>query len=74
MKNITLRAPEKKIEHARQFARQRRTTLNRLFMEWLDQLEGGEARAEQCGRILERLDGRLCSSGGPFTREEMNER
>lgn len=74
MTNITLRAPENKIEKARRFAKQRRTTLNRMFVEWLDQMEGGEERAERCGRILQRLDEGLCSSGGPFTREEMNER
>lgn len=73
MKNITLRAPEQKIERARRLAKERRTTLNRLFVEWLDQLEGGERRAENLRTILQRLDG-CCSSGGPFTREEMNER
>jgi len=73
MKNITLRAPEQKIDRARRLARERRTTLNRLFVEWLDQLEGGERRAEQLESLFQRLDDR-CSSGGPFTREEMNER
>lgn len=73
MKNITLRAPEQKIDRARRLARERRTTLNRLFVEWLDQLEGGERRAGHLENLFHRLDGR-CSSGGSFTREEMNER
>lgn len=48
--------------------------LNWMFVEWLNQMEGGEERAERCGRILKRLDEGLYSSGGPFTREEKNER
>jgi len=73
MKNITLRAPEQKIESARRHARQRRTTLNRMFLEWLDQMEGGDIQADRLDAMYVKLEGK-CTAGRSFSREEMNER
>ena len=72
MKNITLSADEALIELARETARERKTTLNQLFRNWLVELAGRKERDERLAALLERLD--YVKSGGPFTREEMNER
>jgi len=72
MKNITLSADAGLIEEARAAARAQQTSLNQLFRDWLVELAARKERAEQVGALLERLD--YVRSGGPFTREEMNER
>ena len=72
MKNITLSADEELIELARQEARQRRTTLNAMFREWLEALAKRDQRRQEVEKIFSRMDD--FASGGPFTREEMNER
>ncbi len=72
MKNITLSADERLIETARDVARNRKSTINAMFREWLADL------VQQQGRELKlrELDLRLeyANAGGKFTREEMNER
>jgi len=72
MKNITLSAEESEIERAREIARQRSTTLNQLFREWLATLIQDPERASSYDRLMERLSG--VKSGGRFSRDEMNER
>ena len=74
MKNITLSANEEAIERARQVARDRKTTLNGLFRNWLEQLGEGELRAQAFDQQMNRLEGRIRVGGRKFTREEMNER
>jgi hypothetical protein len=72
MKNITLSADAEVIELARQEARSRNTTLNALFREWVEDLAARDERRKSVQRLLERTS--EFDSGGPFTREEMNER
>ena len=72
MKNITLSADAEVIELARQEARSRNTTLNALFREWVEDLAARDERRKSFRSLLERTS--EFDSGGPFTREEMNER
>lgn len=74
MKNVTLSAKEDKIEQARHYARERHTTLNQLFRDWLDSLESGTSRIEQYEVLMESLNQRASPGKRRFTREEMNER
>ena len=71
-KNITLSAEAEAIELARQEARTRNTTLNTLFREWLESLAGRDERRAKVTELFKRMDD--YDSGGPFTREEMNQR
>lgn len=72
MKNITLSADPESIELARQEARARKTTLNALFREWLHELAARDERRAKVADLFQRMDD--YDSGGPFTREEMNQR
>ncbi len=72
MKNITLSADAEVIELARQEARSRNTTLNALFREWVEDLAARDERRKSVQQLLARTS--EFDSGGPFTREEMNER
>ncbi|MFT4638000.1 MAG: hypothetical protein ACI8T1_001318 [Verrucomicrobiales bacterium] len=72
MKNITLSADEALIAEAREAARAQKTTLNQLFRDWLVEVAGRRDREQRIVTLMERLD--YVDSGGPFTREEMNER
>jgi hypothetical protein len=72
MKNITLSADERLIEQARAEARARKTTLNALFREWLEEVARREERRREIGRVFEGM--KNYEAGGPFTREQMNER
>jgi hypothetical protein len=72
MRNVTLSAEESLIEQARLVARNRRTTLNAAFREWLEQYAaqaGGGAAVDALMRHLKHV-----RSSGPYTRDEMNER
>lgn len=72
MKNITLSADEELIEQARAQARSRKTTLNHLFREWLQEVADSDRRTREVSALLDRLE--KVDSGGRFSREEMNER
>jgi hypothetical protein len=74
MKNITLSAKEEAIEKGRQVARSRKTTLNELFRDWLNQLDEGKLREEVFHQQMNRMAGRIRVGRQKFTREEMNER
>lgn len=71
LKNITLSAEGQLIEKARQRAKVERKTLNAIFREWLKRyaLPG---QASQYENLMKRV--RYVSSGGKFSRKEMNER
>ena len=72
MKNITLSADPDLIEKSRQRAQRENTTLNAVFRQWLMRYAG---RTTVSSRYLELMDALSYSeSGGPFSREEMNER
>ena len=72
VKNITLSADDRLLEQARQVARGRSSTLNKMFREWLVEVTADRARSERYRDLMRRLDG--VRSGGPFTRAEMNAR
>jgi predicted transcriptional regulator len=73
MRNITLSAEDELIDRARQVARQKHTTLNEAFREWLAQFttSAGDDVA-QFDELMSRLT--PMKAGRHFTREEMNER
>ncbi len=72
MKNVTLSADSDLIEKARQVAKSEHKTLNTAFREWLKDYtsRAGDVRAHLA--LMERL--KHIDSGGPYTRDEMNER
>lgn len=72
MKNITLSADEHLIDQARLEARARKTTLNALFREWLEEISRSDEKRRKAAEIIERMS--QYDSGGPFTREQLNER
>lgn len=72
MKNITLSADEHLIELAREKARQRKTTLNAMFRDWLKEFSQQEENRKRADEVIRKMS--QYHSGGPFTREEMNER
>ena len=72
MKNITLSADEHVIELAREEARSRKTTLNALFREWINDLAARDERRKNIQTLFQQMQD--FDSGGPFTRDQMNER
>ncbi|MCP5535189.1 MAG: hypothetical protein H7A51_03020 [Akkermansiaceae bacterium] len=72
MKNITLSADEHLIEAAREEARRRKTSLNALFRNWLAEIAAQEERQQKIAKLFEDMD--KYNAGGPYTRDEMNER
>jgi hypothetical protein len=72
MKNVTLSADSDLIEKARQVAKSEHKTLNAAFREWLRSYasRAGDVRAHLA--LMERL--KHIDAGGPYTRDEMNER
>jgi hypothetical protein len=72
MRNVTLSAEEELIERARLVARQRHTTLNEAFREWLHQFTASSGDVKQFDELMSRL--RPLRAGRRFTRDEMNER
>ena len=72
MKNITLSADEGLIEQARLVARSQHKTLNAAFREWLVNYTRQSGNVQEFDALMKRL--RHIRSGGPFTRDEMNER
>ena len=72
VKNITLSADSDLIEKARQVAKSERKTLNAAFREWLEfytRRRGDVAAHRALMARLQHID-----AGGPYTRDEMNER
>jgi len=72
MQNITFRADRKLIERARRLAQERSTSMNELFNEWLEELSRETGRAAGYDELMQRLQ--KVESGGPFSRDELNER
>jgi hypothetical protein len=71
MKNITLSADPDLIEKARAVAKSENTTLNAAFREWLQSYVRQRNLAAHRA-LMERL--KHVNLGGPYTRDEMNER
>ncbi len=72
MQNVTFSAAKKLLERARQVARERTTTLNQLFRDWLAEIVKQPFATSNYDRLMERL--RRVRSGRRFTRDELNER
>jgi hypothetical protein len=72
LKNITLSADDILIEEARQKAQKQKKTLNTLFREWLLQYLQREKGTHDYHKLMQRL--KHVRSGGPYSRESLNER
>jgi hypothetical protein len=73
MKNITFSADERVIELAREEARNRKTTLNALFREWMEDLARRDERRQRVAEVYENLAAHITFMP-KLTRDEMNER
>jgi hypothetical protein len=74
MKNITLSAPESALKAGREIARQRHTTLNQMFRDWLQSLAGPANKGASYEAMMAGMDLRVRVGGRHYTREKMNER
>ncbi|MFI5116820.1 MAG: hypothetical protein ACHP8B_08985 [Terriglobales bacterium] len=72
MKNITLSAEEELIERARLIARSQHKTLNAAFREWLRTFAAQSGDEQEFDGLMRRLH--HIDAGGPYSRDEMNER
>lgn len=72
IRNITLSADEVLINQARKKAEQEKTSVNKLFREWIARYVNRDNVASSYDRLMESLT--TVNSGKKFTREEMNER
>ena len=72
VKNITFSADEDLIERAREVAKAEHKTLNVAFREWLAGYAARKGNVQQYLALMERL--KHIDSGGPYSRDEMNER
>jgi hypothetical protein len=72
VKNVTLSAEERVLERARELARQRSTTLNQMFRDWLAEVTADGKRKDRYEQLMQRLS--RARSGGRFTRDDMNAR
>ena len=72
LRNVTLSAEEDLIDQAREVARSQRSTLNQAFRAWLEQYvtRGGDTAAYRS--LMRRL--KHINAGGPYSRDQMNER
>ena len=72
MRNVTLSAEDELIDRARLVARQRHTTLNEAFREWLRQFTAASSDVKKYDELMSRMG--PFRAGRKFTRDEMNER
>ena len=72
IRNITLSAEEVVINQARQKAEQEKTSLNKLFRDWISKYANRDNVNRSYNSLMESLSS--VDSGGKLTREEMNER
>lgn len=70
--NITLTADKHLIEAARERARRQKTSLNLVFRRWLEGYVAEESARGGYDALMAELAG--VQSGGPFTRDQLNER
>jgi hypothetical protein len=72
VKNVTFSADRLLLERARELARQRSTTLNQMFRDWLAEVTAVRRGRDRYSQLMRRLS--HARSGGKFTRDEMNAR
>lgn len=70
--NLTISADADTIRRAREKAKGCGTSLNAQMRQYLEQLAGNATAADRYRKLMDDLSD--VNSGGPFTREEMNER
>ena len=71
-RNVILSADEALVEQARRKAEREGTTLNALFRQWLRRYVQQERAVERFDELMRQFS--HVRTGGPFTRDEMNER
>lgn len=71
-RNITFSANPILIEQARERARKEKRTLNDAFRDWLQNYAAKRTTADHYSRLMKKMN--YVRMGGPFTREELNER
>jgi hypothetical protein len=71
METITLTVHKSVIETAQRVAEKQQTTRDALLNEWLSRFAGIE-RGRRFDDVMEKL--KYVKTGGPYTRDEMNER
>lgn len=71
-KNITLTADEKLIKLAREKASKENSTLNSEFRAWLKRYVTSDRKMIDYDSLMNDLS--YANAGGPFTRDELNER
>ena len=72
LKNITLSAESKLVEAARERAQRERTTLNKVFREWLACYAANDSSVDRYRQLMQNLE--HISAGRGFSRDELNER
>jgi hypothetical protein len=73
MKNITFSIDEKLLNEAREKAIREHRSLNELFRFWLENWTLQDKRAEEYNKLTDNIAA-SCDSGGPFSRDDLNER
>jgi hypothetical protein len=73
VKNITLSAEEHLIERGRKIAENQHTSLNQLFRDWLEGLDDRKQLAENHLDFVREQSAKY-QVGGPYSRDELNER
>ncbi len=73
MKNITFRIDDDLLTRAKEKARKEHTSLNSIFQSWLREWTGQNEKSKNYEILMNRLN-EVCESGGPFSRDELNER
>ncbi len=71
-KNVTFSADSDLLQLARERAAAQKTTLQREFQAWLEQYARRRASARDYPALMARLS--HIRAGGPYTRDELNER
>ena len=72
IRNITLSVDETLIKQAREKAEKEKTSLNKLFRDWISKYVNRENVGTNYNILMDSLVS--VDSGGKFTRDEMNER
>ena len=72
VKNITLSADETLIHLARARAAHEKRSLNSVFRQWLERYTTQNRAVDGYEELMKRLD--HVDAGGPYTRQERNER
>ena len=73
MSNVTISAEDELVEAARARARSENTTLEDQIRVWLEQYARQRPDVERALKVIHRMQ-KYVAAGGPYTRDELNER